>query len=159
MLRAKQFQIPSFFIKIVLLGILSLWFNSKLLAQTELSKVNLYASLGAVPGAEALANVEFRLHSSENLTWYGRTGFGLGGIIMGSGGPGILGAITMLTGKGNNHFEVGGGAFFGIDDYYKDPFVLAHLDLGYRYQKPSGGLIFKAKAGILGLGVGLGYAF
>jgi len=138
---------------------LSLWLNNKLLAQAELSKVKLYANIGAIPGLESLANMELRIHSGEMLTWYGRAGFGFGGILLTTTGPGMLGAITMLTGKGNNHFEINGGAFFGYDNYYEDSFVLPHLDLGYRFQKPNGGFIFKAKAGILGLGIGLGYAF
>jgi hypothetical protein len=33
------------------------------------------------------------------------------------------------------------------------------IDVGYRYQKPDRGLIFKAKIGILGVGFGVGYAF
>ena len=50
------------------------------------------------------------------------------------------------------------GIFSGKDN--NDPFILPLLDVGYRYQKPEGGLIFKVKAGILGIfSVGLGYAF
>jgi hypothetical protein len=33
------------------------------------------------------------------------------------------------------------------------------IDVGYRYQKPDRGFIFKAKIGILGVGFGVGYAF
>lgn len=159
MKRTIQDQIPSVLLKIIFFGIVSLGLNNKVLAQTELSKINLYAGIGAVPGVEALINLEVLMNSGEKLTWYGRAGLGYGGILLGTGGPGILGAMTMLTGKKNNHFEVSGGAFIGYDNYYEDAFVLPSLDLGYRFQKPGGGFIFKAKAGILGAGIGLGYAF
>lgn len=156
---SKQYLIPSFIIRIVFLGVLSLCLNNKVLAQTEMSKVNLYTSIGAVPGIEALVNIEYRIYSGEKITWYGKAGVGFEGILLLSGGPGYLGGITMLTGKGNNHFDLSGALFFGYDSYYEDNILLPNLDLGYRYQKPNGGFIFKAKVGFLGIGIGLGYAF
>lgn len=110
-------------------------------------------------GVQASVNLEGQIYSGEKLTWYGRGGLGFAGIVMVKGGPGISGAVTMLTGKGNKHFEINGGAFIGKDNELNDIFVLPLIDFGYRYQKPEGGFIFRAKAGFLGIGIGLGYAF
>lgn len=142
--------------------ILSLFFAcsvSFVSAQSEMSKVTLYTQFGAVPGVEATLNLEVRFLNREKVTWYGRAGAGLGGILIATGGAGGSASVSMITGKTNNHFELNGGIFIGYDQYYNDPFYLPVLDLGYRYQKPDGGFLFKAKIGILGIGIGLGYAF
>ena len=152
-------QISRMLLNLVLIGIVYLGLNNPLMAQGEFSKINTYVSIGAVPGLEALMNVELLLKDAAYLTWYGRAGLGYGGIILAEGGPGVLAAMTLLTGKKNHHLELNGGAFVGYDNYHDDTFVLPSLDLGYRFQKPSGGILFKIKAGILGLGLGLGYAF
>lgn len=127
---------------------------------TELSKINLYVDFGG-GFARGLAsiNIESRISSGNKLTWYARGGIGGGGLDA-ADGPGILGAVTMLTGKGNNHFEVNAGTFIGkYSDVQAEYFFLPILDLGYRYQKPEGGLVFNAEAGFLGIRFGLGYAF
>lgn len=155
----KEYQLSGYLKKTIVLCLLSFWLNQESFAQTELSKFNFYGTLAGVPGVEALLNVEVRLHSSEKLTWYGRAGFGFAGILAATGGKGALTAITMLTGKKNHHFEMSGGAFFGKDQDYEGALVIAHFDVGYRYQKPTGGFLFKVKTGILGVGIGLGYAF
>ena len=38
-------------------------------------------------------------------------------------GWGGLGAITMLTGKKNNHFELNAGGFLGFEDTYNYAFI------------------------------------
>ena len=105
---------------------------------------------------EGTINAEIRLYSGNKVTWYGKVGGGFGGIVLGPIGPIGLAAITMLTGKTNNHFELNGGVFIGKDN---GMFYLPILDLGYRYQKPDGGFLFKAKVGFFSIGLGLGYAF
>ena len=84
----------------------------------------------------------------------------------------------MLTGKKYNHFELNAGGFLGIDKttgynrtgtgpsnyiYEKEvsyyPFVFPIFNVGYRFQKPEGGFIFRANAGIISLGLSFGYAF
>jgi hypothetical protein len=146
--------------KIVCLGLLSLFLSIHSAAQdtktTKLSNINLYVDAGFLIGAQASINFEKRISSGEKVTWYGRAGIGYAGVIMVGGGPGGLAAITMLTGKGKNHFEANGGIFYVYSD---DLSVLPLIDVGYRFQKPQGGFIFKAKAGFLGIGIGLGYAF
>ena len=122
------------------------------------TKNSVYFDTGIFPGAHVFMNYERKVHESDNISLYGRVGFGYAGIIMGDGGGGVLGAATLLTGKGNSHMEFNLGIFSGKDN--NDPFILPLLDVGYRYQKPEGGLIFKVKAGVLGIfSVGLGYAF
>ena len=127
---------------------------------TKLSKVNLYADCLIPFVVQASINLEGQIYSGEKLTLYGRGGVGIAGILMSeSGGPGMLGAVTMLTGKENKHFEINCGAFVGKHTEQDNLFVYPLIDFGYRYQKPEGGFIFRAKAGLLGIGIGLGYAF
>jgi len=82
---------------------------------------------------------------------------------------------TYLLGQGNSHFETGAGigiATAGVDDTdvgedWGDSAVYATATLGYRYQKPDGGVIFRAGfTPILGdgnllpwVGLSVGYAF
>ena len=42
---------------------------------------------------------------------------------------------------------------------YNDIFIFPLFNIGYRYQKPSGGFIFRLNAGIYSFGLSLGYAF
>lgn len=150
--------------KKVLLVITILTFGFTLNAQSngtnELSKNSVYFDTGQVPGVHAFINYERSLYQGKKVSWYGRAGFGYAGFLLGDGGLGGLGAVTMLTGKRNSHFELNAGVFTGkeIDDS-ADSVTLPLLDVGYRYQKPNGGFLFKAKVGILGVGIGLGYAF
>jgi len=129
-------------------------------APTELSKINLYVDLGGgFSRGLASVNIEGSVLSVKKLTFYARGGIGGGGIDE-TEGPGVLGAITMLTGKGNNHFEINAGTFIGKNSEVQDElFFMPIADLGYRYQKPEGGFIIKASAGFLGIRFGLGYAF
>ena len=81
---------------------------------------------------------------------------------------------TYLLGEGNSHFEVGAGvglATAGIDDVdlgnEHASALYGTATFGYRYQKPTGGVVFRAgftpivAAGniIPWVGVGVGYAF
>lgn len=133
--------------------------NCQVASEVLLSKTVVYADAGGHFGAQVSANVEFKMADGQKVTWYGRGGAGFAGVIMTTGGPGVLGGVTMLTGKQNNHFELNAGAFVGQDLELDQMFAFPLVDLGYRYQKPEGGFVFKAKLGILGIGIGLGYAF
>jgi hypothetical protein len=125
----------------------------------DLSKENIYAEAHIGLFTELGLNYERQIYSGEKISWYGRLGGGRGGIIDDLddyGGWGGLGAITMLTGKYNNHFELNAGAFIGNEGY---TFIFPIFNVGYRYQKPEGGFIFRANAGIISLGLSFGYAF
>lgn len=162
-MKTNLFQSTFVVSKILFTGMLLLLLCNNVQAQnnetTELSKVNLYTDFGFHLAGQATINFEQQIYSGEKVTWYGRAGVGAAAILMVSGGPGALGGITMLTGKGNRHFEINGGAFIGKDIELDKTFVYPLIDFGYRYQKPEGGFIFKAKVGFLGVGIGLGYAF
>ena len=100
------------------------------------------------------------------MVWYGLVGAGYGTnlLIHGTEGWGGLRAITMLTGKKNNHFELNAGGFLVLDSAWgngKDgvAFIFPIFNVGYRFQKPEGGFIFRANAGIISLGLSFGYAF
>lgn len=124
-------------------------------------------------------NVEGKLFSSdsEKFHLYGRAGYAyldIANLIFCNGKKsrvGLLG-LTILTGKGDHHFEVSGGTFLGSFKNKDNGGALLGscsensglkvrplIDLGYRFQKPESGFIFRAKVGIYGLGIGLGYAF
>ncbi len=146
---------------LLVITILSVGFsaNAQSLEKNKMSKNSIYFDTGIIPGVHAFVNYERSIYQGKKVSWYGRMGFGFGGILMASGGFGGLGAVTMLTGKKNSHFELNAGIFSGKDIDDSNSFAYPLLDVGYRYQKPDGGFIFKAKLGILGVGIGLGYAF
>ena len=146
---------------LLVITILSVGFsaNAQSLEKNKMSKNSIYFDTGIIPGVHAFVNYERSIYQGKKVSWYGRMGFGFGGILMASGGFGGLGAVTMLTGKKNSHFELNAGIFSGKDIGNSNSFALPLLDVGYRYQKPDGGFVFKAKLGILGVGIGLGYAF
>jgi hypothetical protein len=82
---------------------------------------------------------------------------------------------TYLLGEGNSHFETGAGLGIAtagvsstdIGDDWGDSGVYATATLGYRYQKPEGGVIFRAGFTpifadgnlVPWVGVSVGYAF
>lgn len=146
---------------LLVLSILTIGFstNAQSSEKNILSKNSIYFDTGLIPGIHAFVNYERSIYQGEKVSWFGRAGLGFGGLLMAGGGFGGLGAVTMLTGKRNSHFELNAGIFSGKDIDDSNSFAFPLLDVGYRYQKPNGGFIFKAKLGILGVGIGLGYAF
>lgn len=147
--------------------------------------LNIEASTYLVASSASI-NIEVRIFSSdsEKIHFYARAGYGkvhqnlsayaiLCPEVSQSGSGGLLG-ITMLTGEGNHHFEANAGVFLGSfkteigsgifdqscprpDDLWTSP--LPVVALGYRYQKPGKGFIFRVKIGNLGLGIGCGVPF
>ena len=124
----------------------------------DLAKNNIYAEAHLGLYTQIVMNYEKQFKIGEKVSWYGRIGAGFGADIAFDGGEGWggLGAITMLTGKKNNHFELNAGAFITEEGIF---FPVPILNFGYRYQKPEGGFIFRANAGIISLGISFGYAF
>ena len=129
----------------------------------DLPKNNVYAEAHFGLFIQGVMNYEKQIYSGEKISLYGRLGGGYGGIFEWEGdfGWGGSGAITMLTGKKNNHFELNAGGFLGIEAYtdMEEAFIFPIFNVGYRYQKPEGGFIFRANAGIISLGLSFGYAF
>ena len=133
----------------------------------EMARFNVYLEAGTIVLiSSASANLEVLLGTSGSgiINWYGRAGFGGTGIFYGPVGLGGLAGGTMLIGRDKHHFEVSVGAFVGNDSGVghtngNDIFAAPLLDIGYRYQKPGKSFIFRAKGGILGVGIGIGFAF
>ena len=122
------------------------------------TKNNVYFDTGFFPGAHIFMNYERKIYESDNISLYGRVGFGYAGMIMVSSGGGVLGAATLLTGKGNSHMEFNLGVFSSKDN--NDYFILPLLALGYRYQTPAPCLLFRVHSGVFGLfSAGLAYDF
>jgi len=131
----------------------------------DMSEFNLYLELGTnIIVSSASINVEkhFNTSASGKVHWYGRAGIGGAAVFYGPAGLGGLGGVTMLTGRKKHHLELSGGVFLGTDrgaGMGDGLFALPLFDVGYRFQKPDKSFIFRVKAGTLGAGLGLGYAF
>lgn len=70
-------------------------------------------------------------------------------------------ALTILTGKGEHHMEanVGIHTVTSSSGYFQLTVPFPLFNVGYRYQAPKGGMIFRAKIGTQGVGIGVGVAF
>jgi len=79
-------------------------------------------------------------------------------LAIGGEGVGAILGMTCITGKKNHHcdFSYGLGPFWDWEDV-PGWNVTGSIDVGYRYQKPEGGFIFKAYVANIGVGVGFGY--
>lgn len=128
------------------------------------SKAHFYMDIGTVIAySSATVNFEYNfLRSQSNLfALNGRIGPAYAVKNNEASGPGGIVGLTGLVGKTKHRFEVSGGAFFGNNTGFsnRELFTLPVFDIGYRYQKPQGGLILRAKVGTLGAGIGFGFAF
>ena len=133
MKKLEKEKISFIFKKIAFMILLCLCFNTTAQTNSDLisipTKNNVYFDTGFFPGAHIFMNYERKVYESDKISLYGRVGFGYAGMIMGDSGGGVLGAATLLTGKGNSHMEFNLGIFSGKND--NDPFILPLLDVGY----------------------------
>ncbi|MDA8886274.1 hypothetical protein OAD66_00620 [Bacteroidia bacterium] len=107
-------------------------------------------------------NYERKIFDGKSVELYGLIGAGNGVNFYTDKnpvGPGGLAAITLLTGKKNNHFEMNTGLFVGNNQDNNTIHTIPTFSVGYRYQEPQGGGIFRVKVGILEIGFGIDYAF
>ncbi len=156
--------------------VLMVAFANGLRAQTEdlqnESKLSVYMDFGTnIAVSSAFINGEYNIHrnADRSLKVNARVGLGYSAVFFGPHGPGVLAGLTTLIGQKSHHFEAGIGAFVGASmepglydevlSFDQPPFFIPDLHLGYRYQRPEGGLIFLAKGGTMGINLGLGYAF
>ncbi len=66
----------------------------------------------------------------------------------------------VLTGEKKNHMEAGGGLVVMIKKDERSTTIIPAVHIGYRFQKPSGGIVFRAGFGIPdAIYLGLGYNF
>lgn len=162
----RQFNKSIF--ELVLLGII--YFGSYDICEAQYSRTKqssrvtvygdfsfFYAAGQASINIEGLILHKHKTYKNKTLL-YGRIGYGTAIVMELGDGPGIIGGLTFLKGNRNNHFEINAAGFLAKPGSFEIS-VLPILDFGYRYQKPSGGFLFRAKAGIWGAGIGLGYAF
>ena len=132
--------------------------------QNKIGKLNMYLDGGTfIVINSVFFNVETHLTSSKSnkLHLYFRGSYG--DVTLFSGGSGtssfqrntqtLVSSLTILTGKGSHHFDSSTGIFL------RDDSVLPFFELGYRFQELDGGIIFRGKIGLLGLGLGIGYSF
>jgi len=168
--------------KKILFFILVLFIGIKGIAQNTVSypKNSIYVNFGIIGlGGGVNLNYERMLLQSEGF--FKQYGIRIGGgywSTIGSRGAHVLGNFVAITGRKKNHFELIAGGFGFYDDlsynigvsnasFSGDPIpsrsdylnLLPSILLGYRYQKPSGGFLFRSgisypEGAYIGLGIG-----
>lgn len=107
----------------------------------------------------ASVNYEWEFWRTKNELLSLRLRSGLASVDVTAIGPPI--AITALIGKGNSRLDVSLGAFVGVWNLGYGAYLVGWPigELGYRFQKPEGGVMWKVKVGTTGIGAGVGWAF
>lgn len=137
-------------------------------SKTPDNSFQLDASTWALVGMYAF-HYERIVHRSDNFMVAVDAGFGEWYFIPGLTlyeGYSMPFTFNMLWGSGRNFFEADLGARYTIFRTQTDNSVnhinplIPEVNIGYRYQRPdSKGLIFRAFAGISGIGIGIGKSF
>lgn len=128
------------------------------------SRRALYVSGSGALFRSLLMNVEFYLGSKQLkkhiVNHYLRLNSGTAMWLGNDGGPAIGAAYTGLFGKGVRHLEISAGANIAATPCACfSPLLVPILDVGYRYQKPEGGLMYRIYVANLGIGFGVGASF
>jgi hypothetical protein len=135
--------------------------------------VNIHVDFGAGYLGAANINLEKTFTASESgkLELLGRAGMAyifLPGVLCDNeNGVFATTGLTLLIGKGKHHFEISGGSHFKIWEDSNDEggifscdgdlnTIVPLVEIGYRYQKPEGGFLFRAHIGTSGVAIGLG---
>lgn len=175
--------------KYTLVSILFVFFLSSTIAKEEpipkVSKNSLYVDAGSL-GLWFTGMVNYERYLAKStvilpIRWSVKASYG-GFATWGADGPLFGLSIQGLTGKRNAHLELGTGFFALFDQlgykigvsnanypytgYQPEPtrweytWKIPALTLGFRYQKPKGGLVFRGGiASPNGVYLGLGWAF
>jgi hypothetical protein len=133
----------------------------KVNASPVLKRFSVYADGLIGPIYSATINAEIRLGYGKSgvRTYYLRVGAGSDNTLITDGGPGYLGALTMLKRTRNDKlFEISAGWFSGKSSVYDTSINYPILDIGRRIYYPSG-FMLRYHAGILGVGGSVGFAF
>jgi hypothetical protein len=136
---------------------------------TKLAKNSLYVQAGVLSWGQVGLSYERYVFStkSKNLSFFARANAGAWGSFGGEGSY-ITASLQGLLGKNKSHLEFGGGLvavtdgqlFFSSENYNVTTQILPAASVGYRYQKPEGGFVFRTGIGILdGVYLSFGYAF
>lgn len=163
-LNVHQYKL-SFPILFILLSCSFVPANAQDNPENEILNNAIYVDFGLGPLLAATVNYErvLKINESSSLQLRGRTGFLWGGVFYTeSDFLGVPINVTALWGKGKGHFELTGGLALGVWRDHgnpKNPGVFPLVDVGYRYESPRSGFIFRVKIGTGGLGIGLGIGF
>ncbi len=140
------------------------------------SNVGIYLHGGVGLINSISANVEFKLARTPSNRFHVLGRVGVAGVSVvplfcgdNINAKGVVAGLTFLTGRKNSHLEINTGMFINSSDKQRNKsfFCNGELDsmvpifeVGYRYQKPEGGLILRVTAGSLGLvGISIGSSF
>ncbi len=132
--------------------------------ENSISKYTSYVDAGSIGYYSSIfLNAERCLSENQdkNVAFFGRLGLGYLDARSGQFGWSGMGAFVSLIGTEPHYLEVTGGISIGANQGLlteSSVFTLPYFDLGYRFQRKNG-LLFRVKAGLLGAGVGVGYAF
>jgi len=132
---------------------------------SPLKKNSLYISLGVATefyydGIVTYERLFWQSKKATHIAIGGQIGYGYYAV-WGIGGSVINANLLLLTGAGNHHLEVTGGMNFYLSGDMEgyNPYKLS-TTVGYRLQKPSGGILLRVGSGWPRIAyVGLGYNF
>lgn len=95
-----------------------------------------------------------RIHMTGNL------GIGLASYSLAKPHVDLSAAVGLMTGAHAHHVELRAGLDV-VSNTHSDtgPYHYPLLTAGYRYQRPRPGVVFTARLGTFGLGLGVGWAF
>ena len=149
----------------ILWGLLGLGFCSWAQAEEDGSpqkKNTLYVQAGVLTwGQVGLSYERYAFSASqEKLQFYVRTSAGALASFGGGAGFGTV-SLQALLGRGNSRLEGGLGIGVLVYDFdFQELGPIPSINLGYRFQKPQGGFLFRTGIGIPeGIYVSFGYAF
>lgn len=115
--------------------------------------------IGPIYSANINAEIKLATRKSGVKTYFLRLGGGSDNALITDGGPGYLGALTMLKRKRKDrYFEISAGWFSGKSSLYATSINYPILDIGRRIHYPSG-IILRYHVGVLGVGGSIGYGF
>lgn len=111
-------------------------------------------------------NINYERKINQKLKSYNnvRLGLGHGALLMGGEGQYVNASLVHLIGLNNSHLEIDLGVKYMITNSLSDPSFsetyIPDIFLGYRFEKPSGGIIFRAGLSYSTfMNLGVGYRF
>jgi len=139
---------------LLLLCISMIGFGQTFAQRGTTTKSSVYLEIGGAAGLWSLNYDRELWEIKENFKLYSRAGLGMYSEFNGAGFPDVIIPISnmVLLGEGTHRVEAGGGITYynwtlrdalKPDGFSRRYDLLGHLILGYRFQKPEGGLMFR----------------
>ncbi len=133
--------------------------DARKLIDEKSNSINMYVGIFDV-NLNYERNISQRLKSLSKL----RFGFGYGMFLVAGEGYYINGAFVHLFGARNSHLEVNAGVKYMLTNSISNPTLsdqlLPDIFAGYRFEKPTGGFIFRAGLNYpTAINLGVGYKF